>query len=74
MVSTRHFSNIVFVVDEVFFTNIGSLEGVIKYQADKLTKLPVRILENELPVKNYDVIIDGIIGYSLNGEVSQEVL
>ena len=68
MVAARHLSNKGFDVDVVFSTSVVSLKGVIKHQADILTKLPVRILEKELPVKKYDLIIDGIIGYSLKGE------
>lgn len=68
MVAARHLSNKGFNVDVVLSKEIGKLKGVIKHQADILTRLPVNIYEEEIMYKNYDLIIDGIIGYSLKGE------
>jgi len=68
MVAARHLSNKGFNVEVVLSTKIENLKGVIKHQADILTKLPVKIYEEVLPSKTYDIIIDGVIGYSLKGE------
>lgn len=68
LVAARHLSNKGFKVDIVISTKIEKLNGVTKHQADILTKLPVNILEEELPNKEYDIIIDGIIGYNIKGE------
>ena len=68
MVAARHLSNMGFEVDVVLSTKIENLKGVIKHQADILTKLPIGIYEKAIPDNNYALIIDGIIGYSLKGE------
>jgi len=67
MVTARHLSNKGFDVDIVFSDSKEKLKGIIKHQADILSKLPINIYEGELPQKKYDLIIDGIIGYSLKG-------
>ena len=47
MVTARHLSNKGFNVDIVFSTRINNLKGVIKHQADILTKLPVNIFKDD---------------------------
>ena len=68
MVAARHLSNMGFKVDVILSTEIENINGVIKHQADILTKLPIGIYEKSFPDNNYSIIIDGIIGYSLKGE------
>ena len=68
MVAARHLSNMGFEVDVVLSTEIENLDGVIKLQADILTKLPIGIYQKSFPHNKYTLIIDGIIGYSLKGE------
>ena len=69
MVGARHLSNKGFDVDVVFSKNINELSGIPLHQAKILQKLPVTLYEKVLPKKEkeYDMIIDGIIGYSLKG-------
>lgn len=68
MVAARHLSNRGYDVEIVFSKNISLLNNVPRHQADILSKFPIKIHEGQLPSKEYDIIIDGIIGYSLKGE------
>ena len=68
IVAARHLSNKGLDISLVLSKPISHLEGVAKHQAEIIKKLPINIFQEKLPDNNnYDIIIDGIIGYSLNG-------
>lgn len=72
MVAARHLINRGVGVSVVLTRPVEELVGVPRHQADILRamEVPLSVVANEAPEPGVDLVIDAVIGYSLNGPPS----
>src|SRR6266540_6435562 len=73
MVAARHLSNWGAVVEVIAGTNQDRIKSVPLGQLHILEKMGISILSADYALRDYDLLIDGLIGYGLEGNPRDRV-